>query len=114
MATDLVIQTCITKRAHFVACPCCYGSIHDCYHLKYPRSEEMSVLNQKEYLNLAHAADQTHKDNAKTVQGYKCMDIIDYDRKLQAESNNYDVHLGKLQPEDCTPKNNLLVGILRR
>lgn len=114
VATDLVIKNCIRNRAHFVCCPCCYGGIHNCYHLTYPRSKTFSSCELKyaEYLNLAHAADQTHdSENAKTKQGYFCMDIVDTDRKLQAVEKGYKVYLGKLQPPSCTPKNNLLVGI---
>lgn len=114
VATDLVIQNCIKNSAHFVCCPCCYGGIHDCYHLKYPRSKSFknTALRYSDYLSLAHAADQTHdNNNAKTKQGYYCMDVIDTDRKLEAIENMYDVHLGKLLPVSCTPKNNLLVGI---
>lgn len=116
VATDLVIQNCIKNKAHFVCCPCCYGGIHNCYHLTYPRSKMFinSDLKYVEYLNLAHAADQTHdKDNVKTKQGYYCMDVVDTDRKLQAIEEGYQVYLGKLQPPACTPKNNLLVGILK-
>ncbi|KAI4467813.1 hypothetical protein MML48_2g00014126 [Holotrichia oblita] len=117
VATDLVIQNCINNGAHFVSCPCCYGGIHDCNQLKYPRSAEILELNisNKEYLIIAHAADQTHdEENIKTKQGFVCMDIIDNDRKLMAESQGYIVHLGKLQPPSCTPKNNLLVGLSKR
>lgn len=116
VATDLVIQNCIKNRAHFVCCPCCYGGIHNCYHLTYPRSKMFcnSELKYVEYLYLAHAADQTHdNENAKTKQGYFYMDVVDTDRKLQAAENGYEVHLGKLQPVSCTPKNNLLVGIFK-
>lgn len=115
VATDLVIQNCIRNKAHFVCCPCCYGGIHNCYHLTYPRSKTFinSELKYVDYLNLAHGADQTHdNENAKTKQGYYCMDVVDTDRKLQAVEKGYEVHLGKLQPPTCTPKNNLLVGIL--
>ncbi|KAJ3649721.1 hypothetical protein Zmor_021446 [Zophobas morio] len=114
VATDLVIQNCIKNKAHFVCCPCCYGGIHDCYHLTYPRSVQYQNLNMdhKDYLTLAHAADQTHDpNNRKTTQGFICMDAIDTDRRLYAESCGYEVHLGKLQPFSCTNKNNLLVGI---
>lgn len=114
VATDLVIQNCIKNQAHFVCCPCCYGGIHNCYHLTYPRSKTFinSDLKYVAYLNLAHAADQTHdNENSKTKQGYHCMDVIDTDRKLEAVEKGYEVHLGKLKPSTCTPKNNLLVGI---
>ncbi|KAL3288915.1 hypothetical protein HHI36_003360 [Cryptolaemus montrouzieri] len=114
-ATDLVMQTCVKNQAHFVCCPCCYGGIKGCHLVNYPRSLTFSNLNvftYEDYLSLAHAADQTHDvENAKTKQGYMCMDIIDTDRKLYAENLGYDVFLGKLQPVTCTNKNNLIVGI---
>lgn len=115
VATDLVIQSCINNSAHFVCCPCCYGGIHDCDILMYPRSRifRSTDLEYRDYLCLAHAADQTHdNNNAKTKQGYVCMNVVDTDRKLYAMESGYEVVLGKLQPESCTPKNNLLVGIL--
>lgn len=113
VATDLVIQQCIRKNAAFVSCPCCYGSLRDCHQLTYPRSEAFKTrVEQSNYLILSHAADQTHDEqNLKTKQGYKCMAIIDTDRKLQAEQFNYTVYLAKFIPESCTPKNHILVGI---
>lgn len=113
VATDLVIQKCIENGAHFVCCPCCYGGIQNCHQLNYPRSKQFNELDLGEnYFNLAHASDQTHdSDNCKTHQGYKCMDVIDTDRKLYAKSCGYKVFLGKLQPVTCTNKNNILVGV---
>ncbi|XP_044745585.1 glutathione S-transferase C-terminal domain-containing protein homolog isoform X1 [Coccinella septempunctata] len=114
-ATDLVMQMCVKKNANFVCCPCCYGGIQTCHLLDFPRSRSFLSLKQltyKDYLSLAHGADQTHDDeNAKTKQGYLCMDIIDTDRKLYAEAFDYIIFLGKLQPVTCTNKNNMLVGI---
>ncbi|CAL7937031.1 unnamed protein product [Xylocopa violacea] len=113
VATDLVIQQCIKRKAIFVCCPCCYGSLHDCHHLTYPRSNVFrSEIDQERYINLSHAADQTHDEkNAKTRQGYECMAIIDTDRKLQAEQYGYKVYLSRFVPKTCTPKNHILVGI---
>lgn len=113
VATDLVIQRCIQKNAIFVSCPCCYGSLQDCHQLTYPRSDVFkNHISNKEYSFLSHAADQTHDEqNSKTKQGYRCMTIIDTDRKLFAEQFGYRVHLAKLVPETCTLKNHLLVGI---
>ncbi|XP_014480392.1 PREDICTED: glutathione S-transferase C-terminal domain-containing protein homolog [Dinoponera quadriceps] len=118
VATDLVIQSCIEKNAIFVCCPCCYGSVQDCHRLTYPRSDVFKEhVGNREYSYLSHAADQTHhqcshhEENVKTAQGYRCMTIVDTDRKLYAEQFGYEVHLGKLIPPTCTPKNNLLVGI---
>ncbi|KAF5280295.1 hypothetical protein FQR65_LT03104 [Abscondita terminalis] len=115
VATDLVIQNCIKMKAHFICCPCCYGGIHDCHHLTYPRSGEFknSALKYQDYLIIGHSADQTHEEeNVKTAQGYLCMNIIDTDRLLYAKEHGYNVHLSKLSPPTCTPKNNLLVGFL--
>ncbi|KAG7198185.1 hypothetical protein KM043_005599 [Ampulex compressa] len=113
VATDLVIRQCIEKNAVFVSCPCCYGSLHDCHHLTYPRSDVFkNKIDMPKYTILSHAADQTHDEhNVKTKQGYECMAIVDTDRKLQAEQYGYEVHLCKLAPSTCTPKNHLLVGI---
>ncbi|XP_011300058.1 glutathione S-transferase C-terminal domain-containing protein homolog, partial [Fopius arisanus] len=113
VATDLVIQHCIKRDAIFVSCPCCYGSVQNCHHISYPRSNFFkSVIMVRDYLIIGHAADQTHDEkNVKTKQGYHCMSIIDADRKLQAEECGYTVFISKLVPENCTPKNNLLVGI---
>jgi len=113
LATDLVMQCCIQKNAIFVSCPCCYGSLQDCHRLTYPRSNIFKEgISNREYSFLSHAADQTHdKQNLKTKQGYKCMTIIDTDRKLFAEQFGYKVYFAKLVPEICTLKNHLLVGI---
>ncbi|KAH1014933.1 hypothetical protein HUJ05_012734 [Dendroctonus ponderosae] len=117
VATDLVLEMCIKNHADFVCCPCCYGGIKDCHEVSYPRSAKFQAIfrnSESNYFNLAHAADQTHnKENSKTTQGYFCMDVIDSDRRCYAEDSGYTVHLGKLQPETCTNKNNLLVGIYK-
>lgn len=114
VATDLVIQNCIEKKAHLVVCPCCYGGVRNCHHLTYPRSKQFQMFEMGNYLNIAHAADQTHdEENVKTKQGYFCMDVVDTDRKFYIESFGYEVHLGKLFPTNCTNKNNLLVGIFK-
>lgn len=114
VATDLVIQHCLRRNAAFVSCPCCYGGVHVCHHITYPRSQMFndSSLTLRDYLVLGHAADQTHDaENAKTKQGIECMNIIDTDRKMQAEELGYEVTLSKMIPESCTPKNNILVGL---
>lgn len=118
-ATDIVLQKCHEARAHFVCCPCCYGSLQPMPHIKYPLSEKFrNVLSEKEFLYIAHSADQAHALgtlNCKpetTRQGLLCMDIVDTDRKLQAEEAGYKVILTRLKPENCTPKNRLLVGRL--
>ncbi|KAK2712230.1 hypothetical protein QYM36_011050 [Artemia franciscana] len=115
-ATDRVLNKCIVKNANFVICPCCYGAVQPTTNIQYPQSKEMqdTLLTQSEYFRLAHSADQTHdKDNEKTPQGFKCMDLIDSDRALFASSQGYKVSLCKLKPENCSPKNNLIIGSRR-
>lgn len=113
-ATDLVIEKCIRNDASFVCCPCCYGSIRPNHMIRYPRSKafKASSLTAEEYATLAHSADQTYgEDNEKSVQGKRCMTVIDIDRCLSAKENGYTVHLSTLEPPSCTPKNSLLIGI---
>ncbi|KAL5279816.1 GSTCD family protein [Megaselia abdita] len=116
-ATDIVIDKCLKVKADFVSCPCCYGSIQPMPHLQYPQSKAIkSVLIQKDFLYLAHTADQAHQEGTKNTkletieQGRKCMEIVDTDRRMRAEELGYSVIFTKLQPENCTPKNHLLVG----
>lgn len=118
-ATDIVLQQCRRAKANFVCCPCCYGSLQPMPHIEYPLSDQFrQVLNEKGFMYVAHSADQAHALgtlNCKpetTRQGQLCMDIVDTDRKLQAENAGYEVILTRLKPENCTPKNRLLVGRL--
>ncbi|EEB10377.1 conserved hypothetical protein [Pediculus humanus corporis] len=94
VATDLVIERCIEEKAAFISCPCCYGSIQPNHVISYPRSRiyQNSQLTVGDYFVLAHSSDQTHDDdNAKTIQGFKCMMAIDSDRCLRAQEANYTV-----------------------
>ena len=63
---------------------------------------------------MLHTADQTHVDGDKLAQGERAMDIVDSDRLGEAKENGYEVKLTKLRPQSCTPKNNLLIGYLKR
>ena len=78
----------------------------------YPRSRLFrgGGCDESDYLVLGHAADQTMADSEKQRQGQVCMDVVDTDRAVAAEEEGYEVTLTKLTPEDCTPKNNLLLG----
>ncbi|XP_031628657.1 glutathione S-transferase C-terminal domain-containing protein homolog [Contarinia nasturtii] len=119
IASDIVLMHCRQRNANFVCCPCCYGKVIEMPHISFPRSKffRSNNISLDEYLCIAHCADQAHdmknnKNNvAKSIQGQYCMDIIDTDRKLYMEECGYHTKLTKLQPEDCTPKNRLLIGI---
>ncbi|CAL1601274.1 unnamed protein product [Knipowitschia caucasica] len=42
--------------------------------------------------------------------GKQCMGLVDLDRSWAAEAHGYSVRVMTMQPESCTPKNNMLVG----
>lgn len=119
IASDIVLMHCRRRNANFVCCPCCYGKVIEMPHISFPRSKffRSNNITLDEYLCIAHCADQAHdmkneRNNIeKSIQGEYCMDIIDTDRKLYMEEFGYDTKLTRLYPEDCTPKNRLLVGI---
>ena len=113
VATDLVVLKCTQSRAAFVCCPCCYGGVQTLENISYPRSEQFAGrgVGVESYLVLAHSADQTHTGLEKCEQGRLCMDIVDSDRGWGVREQGYSVTLSKLEPKDCTPKNNLLIGI---
>lgn len=119
VATDIVLKHCLDRRANFVCCACCYGKCLEMPHISYPRCElfRANGITNQEYMHLAHGADQSHVDDGKNnlekcKQGQYCMDIVDTDRKLYAEECGYRVMLCRLYPDNCTPKNRLLVGVL--
>lgn len=119
IASDIVLMHCQQRNANFVCCPCCYGKVSPMPHISYPRSKffRSNNITLDEYLCIAHCADQAHdiKDDRnnveKSIQGYYCMDIIDSDRILYMQEFGYKTKLTRLYPEDCTPKNRLLVGM---
>lgn len=110
VATDLVLNSCIAQTASFVVCPCCYGATRDTPTITHPMSKSFNMLSISEYLTLCHAADQTHRNGHKQIQGKFCMGLVDTDRLLRAKSAGYTVSLSTLQPPECTLKNNLLIG----
>lgn len=112
IASDLVLDKCLKANAKFVLCPCCCGSLHTTDRLVYPRSDKFNTLPVNKYLCIGHAADQTHEEHPLAVRGARCMGIIDSDRGRLAEEFGYKVTLSRLKPLSCTPKNNLLIGVL--
>ncbi|ELU14053.1 hypothetical protein CAPTEDRAFT_173011 [Capitella teleta] len=109
VATDLVLNSCLSQRASFVICPCCYGAIYDTHTVTYPRSSQ-SQLSYEEYLSLCHSADSYNKSNKSIAKN--CMEVIDSDRLQCKEASGYFVRLCTLEPSSCSPKNNLLIGRL--
>lgn len=78
-------------------------------------SEQLLYLHFQDYLILGHTADQTHVTNEKHGQGLFCMDFIDSDRvHLTKEAGYSKVTLSKMKPENCSPKNNLIIAAFEK
>ncbi|XP_048799313.1 glutathione S-transferase C-terminal domain-containing protein isoform X1 [Lagopus muta] len=113
VATDMVIEHCIKARAAFVISPCCYGFIQNTVKFKYPRSHQFrEILSYKEHMILCRFADQTavHLPPDRKLIGKQCMGLVDLDRAWAAERCNYSVQVTSMEPESCSPKNNMFVG----
>ncbi|KAM8939895.1 glutathione S-transferase C-terminal domain-containing protein [Pelodytes ibericus] len=113
VATDMVIEHCIRARAGFVICPCCYGFIQNTVKTTFPRSHQFQdILSYKEHMVLCRFADQTaaQLQVERRKIGKQCMGLVDLDRSWAAEQFSYKVQVISMEPETCSPKNNLIVG----
>ena len=103
-----MIGMCMRWSAAFCVSPCCYGRVSQ---LKLPRSGAFGGhVTAQQSLLLAHAADITPWDKESAQVGKQCMNLTDWDRKLQCEEEGYTVTLYSMNPYDCTPKNNFIFG----
>ncbi|XP_018881346.1 glutathione S-transferase C-terminal domain-containing protein isoform X1 [Gorilla gorilla gorilla] len=114
VATDMVIEHCIKTRASFVTCPCCYGFIQNTSKFNFPKSEQFKkTLSYKEHMILCRFADQTavQLPPQRRLIGKQCMCLVDLDRARAAEECGYSVQVISMEPESCSPKNNMIVGV---
>ncbi|XP_008687616.1 glutathione S-transferase C-terminal domain-containing protein isoform X2 [Ursus americanus] len=114
VATDMVIEHCIKTRASFVTCPCCYGFIQNTSKFNFPKSEQFKkTLSYKEHMILCRFADQTavQLPPQRRLVGKQCMCLVDLDRARAAEERGYSVQVISMEPESCSPKNNMIVGV---
>ncbi|XP_073897583.1 glutathione S-transferase C-terminal domain-containing protein isoform X2 [Castor canadensis] len=114
VATDMVIEHCIKTRASFVTCPCCYGFIQNTSKFNFPKSEQFKkTLSYKEHMILCRFADQTavQLSPQRRLIGKQCMCLVDLDRARAAEEHGYSVQVISMEPESCSPKNNMIVGV---
>ncbi|CAK6432920.1 unnamed protein product [Pipistrellus nathusii] len=114
VATDMVIEHCIQTRAAFVTCPCCYGFIQNTSKFNFPKSEQFKkTLSYKEHMILCRFADQTavQLPPQRRLIGKQCMCLVDLDRARAAEERGYSVQVISMEPESCSPKNNMIVGV---
>ncbi|XP_061626739.1 glutathione S-transferase C-terminal domain-containing protein [Phyllopteryx taeniolatus] len=113
VATDMVMEHCIQAGAAFVVSPCCYGFIQNAVKFTFPRSKKFQeTLIYKEHMVLCRFADQTAPQlpPERRLIGKQCMGLVDLDRSWSAESHGYRVQVMTMEPETCSPKNNMLVG----
>uniref|UniRef100_A0A2K6EP84 Glutathione S-transferase C-terminal domain-containing protein n=1 Tax=Propithecus coquereli TaxID=379532 RepID=A0A2K6EP84_PROCO len=114
VATDMVIEHCVRIRASFVTCPCCYGFIQNTSRFSFPKSEQFKkTLSYKEHMILCRFADQTavQLPPQQRLIGKQCMCLVDLDRARAAEERGYAVQVISMEPESCSPKNNMIVGV---
>uniref|UniRef100_A0A8C6TAN2 Glutathione S-transferase C-terminal domain-containing protein n=1 Tax=Neogobius melanostomus TaxID=47308 RepID=A0A8C6TAN2_9GOBI len=105
VATDMVMD------------PCCYGFIQNANKFSFPRSKRFQeILTYKEHMILCRFADQTavQLPPERRLIGKQCMGLVDLDRSWAAEAHGYSVRVMTMEPESCSPKNNMLVGRPRR
>ncbi|XP_029289265.1 glutathione S-transferase C-terminal domain-containing protein [Cottoperca gobio] len=113
VATDMVMDHCIHAGATFVISPCCYGFIQNAIKFTFPRSKRFQeTLTYKEHMILCRFADQTavQLPPERRLIGKQCMGLVDLDRSWAAETHGYSLRVMTMEPESCSPKNNMLVG----
>uniref|UniRef100_UPI00358E1AA2 glutathione S-transferase C-terminal domain-containing protein n=1 Tax=Myxine glutinosa TaxID=7769 RepID=UPI00358E1AA2 len=115
VATDMVLQRCVSVAAAFVLCPCCYGFVQNTDKIAFPCSDRFRrSLSNKEHMILCRFADQTavHLPEDRKHIGQSCMSLVDLDRAWAVtEHVDYSVCITRMQPESCSPKNNLILGV---
>ncbi|XP_060782454.1 glutathione S-transferase C-terminal domain-containing protein isoform X2 [Neoarius graeffei] len=114
VATDMVLDRCVQARAGFVISPCCYGFIQNTLKFSFPRSKKFAdALMYKEHMILCRFADQTavQLPTERRLIGKRCMGLVDLDRSWAAETHGYSVKVITMEPESCSPKNNMIVGV---
>uniref|UniRef100_A0A3Q0SMW5 Glutathione S-transferase C-terminal domain-containing protein n=1 Tax=Amphilophus citrinellus TaxID=61819 RepID=A0A3Q0SMW5_AMPCI len=111
VATDMVMEHCIQAGAAFVISPCCYGFIQNAVKFTFPK-RFVPAYSISEHMILCRFADQTavQLPPDRRLIGKQCMGLVDMDRSWAAETRGYSVQVMTMEPESCSPKNNMLVG----
>ncbi|KAF6738332.1 Glutathione S-transferase C-terminal domain-containing protein [Oryzias melastigma] len=114
IATDMVLEHCIQAESAFVISPCCYGFIQNAVKFSFPKrfAPSLSAFLFQEHMILCRFADQTavQLPPERRLIGKQCMGLVDLDRSWAAEASGYSVQVITMEPESCSPKNNMLVG----
>jgi SAM-dependent methyltransferase len=135
--TDIILNLCAQMHSSFVLVPCCYGQL-----AKPPPALNTGTVNiisdaaatefksclcgESIFRTISSAAEfATHfsesEDAFETVKSHffvakRCMRVIDYDRcvSLAAANPSLSFKLASLSPLTCSPKNNVLIGVLTK
>eukprot|EP00750_Incisomonas_marina_P001812 INCI11684.1.p1 GENE.INCI11684.1~~INCI11684.1.p1 ORF type:complete len:896 (+),score=99.69 INCI11684.1:180-2867(+) len=116
LLTDAVQNVCLQLGAKYVLSPCCYGQTSGFF----ARSTVVAeALSPNQFDAVASAADFTaNAEDTSFVQqpqfrkAKRCMQIVDYDRQQWAQgAYNYQISEFSLEPLNCSPKNNVIVGV---
>ena len=131
VATDVVLEACLRRRAAFVLVPCCVGRLAQrpnrgrnarsslpkteafaaCFDL--PKSAVWrGALSSDEAKALARAGDCTARDQltADDRERRACKTVIDGDCLALAAERGYTVSHFVMRPFGITPKNDVIVG----
>ncbi|XP_036619391.1 glutathione S-transferase C-terminal domain-containing protein isoform X2 [Trichosurus vulpecula] len=70
-------------------------------------------FNIGEHMILCRFADQTavQLPLERRLIGKQCMCLVDVDRAWAAQEHGYSVRVISMEPESCSPKNNMIVGV---
>ena len=119
--TDLIVDLCLTVGASFLLCPCCYGQV--AASTQHPRSAAArEQFSNAEFGQLCSGADFTvragnwsFETEPNFTMAKACMRMVDWDRTAFArEFAAYRVEQRSLHPMNCSPKNNVIVGVAPR
>jgi hypothetical protein len=127
-ASDLVLRACGRARANFCVAPCCVGKLNRqrfnpyIYHatagneptVLYPQSSKFGFVSENDWNALAKAADYSDWDemrSARNAARRTAKALLETDRLLfMRETYGYNVALTRMDPWECSPKNDILLG----
>ena len=119
--TDKALTLCVSRRARFCLCPCCYGEVAETGLL--PRSEAWAEhFDKDDFLCFSSAADTVAVKKTEDwlrfpwspafARAKRCMRIVDADRMAWAvQVARYQTVICSLLPLACSPKNDVILGV---
>ena len=116
LLSDETLKYCVRAQAHYVLVPCCYGQIAG--KPEALLSERFRELSETNLQTIVSAADYTVSASNATFDqtdqfkvAKKAMRLVDKNRQLYAENFQYKTFITSLLPLNCSPKNNVVIGI---